>query len=112
MSMHTLECSGMRLLGQHDLGGHGNCGEGTALLCRGGKRYLYLAHEDGPENFSVLDVTDPTEPRLLAQTTLPHHNVRSNSLGGVHRRAVRVPEHGNARLAPHQCPGRPVSRDR
>jgi hypothetical protein len=70
----------MRLLGQHDLGGHGNCGEGTALMCRGRTRYLYLAHENGPVNFSVLDVTDPTAPRLLAQTTLPNHDVRSNSL--------------------------------
>jgi hypothetical protein len=78
--MPATECSGMQWLGQHDLGGHGNCGEGTALLCRGGKRYLYLAHEDGPQNFSVLDVTDPTTPRLLAQTSLPHPDMRSNSL--------------------------------
>jgi hypothetical protein len=80
MSMHPVECSGMRLLGQHDLGGHGNCGEGTALLQRAGKRYLYLAHESGPVNFSVLDVTDPARPRLLTQATLPHRDVRSNSL--------------------------------
>ena len=78
--MHPVECSGMRLLGQHDLGGHGNCGEGTALLQRAGKRYLYLAHESGPVNFSVLDVTDPARPRLLAQPALPHRDVRSNSL--------------------------------
>jgi hypothetical protein len=38
----------MALLGHHDLGGHGNCGEGTALLCRGRKRYLYLAHRTAP----------------------------------------------------------------
>ena len=48
--MRPLECSGMRLLGQHDLDGHGNCGEGTALLEGAGKRYLYLAHESGPAN--------------------------------------------------------------
>jgi hypothetical protein len=70
----------MRLLSHDDLGGRGNCGEGTALLVRGGTRYLYLAHESGPVNFSVLDVTDPTAPVLLAQTTLPHDGVRSNSL--------------------------------
>ncbi len=70
----------MRLLGQHDLDGHGNCGEGIALLEAGGRRYLYLAHESGPANFSVLDVTDPTAPRLLTQTSLPHGGVRSNSL--------------------------------
>ena len=78
--MHPVECGGMRLLGQHDLGGHGNCGEGTALLEGAGKRYLYLAHESGPANFSVLDVTDPVRPRLLTQTALPHRGVRSNSL--------------------------------
>ena len=70
----------MRYLGRHDLGGHGNCGEGIALLERGGRRYLYLAHERGPANFSVLDVTDPRAPRLLTQTMLPHGGVRSNSL--------------------------------
>ena len=70
----------MRQLGRHDLGGHGNCGEGIAVLERGGRRYLYLAHERGPANFSVLDVTDPTAPRLLTQTMLPHRSVRSNSL--------------------------------
>jgi hypothetical protein len=70
----------MRYLGGHDLGGDGNCGEGIALLERGGRRYLYLAHERGPANFSVLDVTDPTAPQLLAQTMLPHGSVRSNSL--------------------------------
>jgi hypothetical protein len=75
-----VECSGMRYLGHHGLAGHGNCGEGMALLERDGRRYLYLAHERGPANFSVLDVTDPTAPALLTQTTLPHSGVRSNSL--------------------------------
>src|SRR6266513_3477349 len=75
-----VESRGMRYLGRHDLGGHGNCGEGIAVLERGGRRYLYLAHERGPANFSVLDVTDPTAPRLLTQTTLPHRRGRSNSL--------------------------------
>jgi len=74
------ECIGMRYLGRHGLDGQGACGEGTALLERGGHRYLYLAHEQGPANFSVLDVTDPTAPRLLTQTKLPHTDVRSNSL--------------------------------
>jgi hypothetical protein len=80
MMGHLVEGHGMRLLGQHDLDGHGNCGEGTALLEHGGRRYLYLAHEQGPVNFSVLDVTDPRAPRLLTQTMLPHGDVRSNSL--------------------------------
>ena len=70
----------MRLLGQHDLAGHGSCGEGLALIERGGRRYLYLAHERAPVNFSVLDVTDPRTPVLVFQATLPHAHVRSNSL--------------------------------
>jgi hypothetical protein len=78
--MPPVEGKGMRLLGQHDLAGHGNCGEGIALLEQGGRRYLYLAHERAPVNFSVLDVTDPRAPELLTQTTLPHDDVRSNSL--------------------------------
>src|ERR1039457_2445031 len=80
MAVHPLECRGMRYLGRHHMAGHGNCGEGTALLGRGGARYLYIAHERGPVNFSVLDVTAPRAPRLLAQPTLPHGGVRSNSL--------------------------------
>ena len=80
MTVHPVEGHGMRFLGQHDLDGHGNCGEGTALLEQGGRRYLYLAHEQGPVNFSVLDVTDPRAPELLTQTMLPHGDVRSNSL--------------------------------
>jgi hypothetical protein len=78
--MRAAERSGMRLLAQHDLAGRGHCGEGIALLRRGARKYLYVAHERGPVNFSVLDVTDPTGPRLLLQTMLPHAEVRSNSL--------------------------------
>jgi hypothetical protein len=78
--MRAAERSGMRLLGQHDLAGRGNCGEGLALLHRAGRKYLYVAHEREPVNFSVLDVTDTTGPRLLSQPTLPHADVRSNSL--------------------------------
>ena len=70
----------LRCLSQHDLGGQGRCGEGIAVLERGGRRYLYLAHEQPPADFSVLDVTDPRAPRLLTQTRLPHGAVRSNSL--------------------------------
>jgi hypothetical protein len=80
MTVHPVEGHGMRFLGQHELDGHGNCGEGIALLEQGGRRYLYLAHEQGPVNFSVLDVTDPRAPALLTQAMLPHGDVRSNSL--------------------------------
>src|SRR6266702_512795 len=97
MTVPAEESNGMRLLGQHDLGGRGNCGEGTALLEHGGRRYLYLAHEQGPANFSVLDVTDPAAPELLTQTTLPHGDVRSNSLAlGDGRHPALRPQPGCA----------------
>jgi len=101
----------MRFLGQDDLAGRGNCGEGIALLERGGRRYLYIAHERGPANFSVLDVTDPTAPRLLTQTTLPHGSVRSNSLavsGEVMVVAYQVDRPGGRGRTP-RCP-RPLAR--
>ncbi|MBO0821058.1 MAG: hypothetical protein J2P26_09440 [Nocardiopsaceae bacterium] len=70
----------MRLIGRNDLAGRGHCGEGIALLAARNRKYLYVAHERGPVNFSVLDVTDPARPDLLTQTLLPHDGVRSNSL--------------------------------
>ncbi|HEX6548057.1 MAG TPA: hypothetical protein VF134_04875 [Candidatus Dormibacteraeota bacterium] len=70
----------MQLLGHLDLDGHGNGGEGISLHSSGGRRTLYIAHESAPVNFSVIDVTDPREPRMIAQTRLPHDDVRSNSL--------------------------------
>lgn len=74
------EANHLRLLGHDDLGGMGRCGEGTALLRRGGRSYLYIAQERGPGNFSVVDVTDPRTPRVVHQALLPHDRVRSNSL--------------------------------
>jgi hypothetical protein len=73
----------LRLLGHCDLGGRGNCGEGISLRAAGGRRTLYIAHESAPVNFSVVDVSDPAKPALVAQTELPHHDVRSNSLAAV-----------------------------
>jgi hypothetical protein len=70
----------MELLAHHDLAGSGSCGEGTIVIERRGRRYLYIAHVDILTNFSVLDVTDPRRPVLLYQEQLPHREVRSNSL--------------------------------
>jgi hypothetical protein len=70
----------MRVLAHHDLAGSGCCGEGTVLLERSGRRYLYIAHVDITTSFSVLDVSDPRAPALLHQEFLPHRDVRSNSL--------------------------------
>ncbi|MBI3325197.1 MAG: hypothetical protein HYZ81_00630 [Nitrospinae bacterium] len=74
----------MRLIGHHDLGGFGNGGEGLGLQrTRDGRRVLYIAHESAPKNFTVIDVTDPSQPRMLAQKELPHREMRSNSLDVV-----------------------------
>lgn len=78
---NSAESQNMRLLSHHDLGGFGNGGEGLALQkARNGRRILYIAHESAPKNFTVLDVTDPRDPRMLLQTDLPHNQMRSNSL--------------------------------
>jgi hypothetical protein len=74
----------IRLLGHHDLGGFGNGGEGLGLQqMHDGRRILYIAHESAPKNFSVVDVTDPTQPQMIFQNELPHQNMRSNSLDVV-----------------------------
>src|SRR5262247_2228949 len=75
------ESKNMRLIGHSDLGGFGNGGEGMGLQkTKDGRRILYIAHECTPINFSVVDVTDPSQPQLVTQTKLPHAQVRSNSL--------------------------------
>jgi hypothetical protein len=74
----------MRLIGHSDLGGFGNGGEGMALQrTKDGRRVMYIAHESAPKNFTVVEVTDPSKPRVLAQTDLPHREMRSNSLDVV-----------------------------
>lgn len=70
----------MRLIAHDPLAGHGNGGEGLALHVKDGRRTLFVAHEGAPVNFSAVDVTDPTDPRVIVQTVLPHDRVRSNSL--------------------------------
>ena len=56
----------MRVIGHHDLNGHG---DGMQLLKQG--RYVYLAHlGTSPMALSILDVADPTDPRLMTQ--MPH----------------------------------------
>jgi hypothetical protein len=60
------ECFNMRVIGHHDLNGHG---DGMQLLKHG--RYVYLAHlGTSPMALSILDVADPTDPRLISQ--MPH----------------------------------------
>ncbi|OAI52713.1 hypothetical protein AYO46_04955 [Betaproteobacteria bacterium SCGC AG-212-J23] len=74
----------MKLLSQNTLNGHGGMGEGMSLqLARDGRRILWLAHESAPKNFTAVDVTDPRQPKVVAQTDLPHAQMRSNSLETV-----------------------------
>ena len=78
------ESKNMRLLSHNNLNGFGNGGEGLALQqTRDGRRVLYIAHESAPKNFTVVDVSDPTEAVVITQTDLPHEKVRSNSLDVV-----------------------------
>jgi hypothetical protein len=74
----------MKLLAHHELAGFGGIGEGINMQrTRDGRRILWLAHESAPKNFTAVDVTDVTHPKLVVQTDLPHAEVRSNSLDVV-----------------------------
>ena len=74
----------MKLLGQSDLNSFGNGGEGFGLKqLSDGRRVLFVAHEGPPKDFTVLDVTNPSRPRVIHQVDLPHHKIRSNSLAVV-----------------------------
>ncbi len=76
--------AGMRLIGHDLLAGYGGVGEGMSLQAApDGRRILWLAHEGPPKNFTGVDVTDPSRPRVVVQTELPHNKVRSNSLETV-----------------------------
>ena len=71
----------VKLVGHSDLGGAPNAGEGMAMkVTPGGRRLLYLAHENPPMAMSILDVTDPAQPEVLWQLPVPHGDVRGNSL--------------------------------
>jgi hypothetical protein len=73
--------TGMRLIAHDTLAGYGGVGEGMSLQAApDGRRILWLAHEGPPKNFTGVDVTDISRPRVIVQTDLPHNRVRSNSL--------------------------------
>jgi len=60
------ESLNMRIIGHHDLNGHG---DGMQLLKQG--RYVYLAHlGTSPMALSIVDVADPSDPRVIMQ--MPH----------------------------------------
>ena len=79
--MSKAQSKNMRLIAQHTLNGFGNMGEGMSLqITDDGRRVIWLAHESPPKNFSGVDVTDLSNPKMVVQTELPHQHVRSNSL--------------------------------
>ena len=60
------ECWNVRLIGHHDLNGHG---DGMQLLKNG--RYVYIAHlGTSPMALSIVDAADPSDPKVVRQ--MPH----------------------------------------
>jgi hypothetical protein len=77
-----IEALNMRIVGHTDLNGRGNGGEGLALTrARDGRRILFLAHESAPVCFSVVDVTNTSQPKVVTQVMTVASDVRCNSLG-------------------------------
>lgn len=77
------EFRNMSLVGHSDLNGNGDGGEGLAIQqMPDGRRILYLAHESQKTCLSIIDVTHPENPTLIAQLPSPAPGVtRCNSLG-------------------------------
>jgi hypothetical protein len=77
------EARNMEQVAQLDLAGNGDGGEGMALQQRpDGRRILYFAHEGQKTCLSVIDVTNPKAPTLVAQLPSPGPGItRCNSLG-------------------------------
>ena len=62
-----------------------------------GRRILHLAHESAPKDFTSVDVTDLSNPKVVAQTDLDYNHLRSNSLsivGDTMLVAYQSREHG------------------
>ncbi len=76
------EASNMQIIGHSDLNGAGKGGEGLALhQYPNGQRVLFLAHESAPMCLSVIDVTKPEDPKVIAQVPVEAPFGRCNSLG-------------------------------
>src|SRR5438270_4274079 len=76
-----LEANNLRLLAAHDLNGFGLMGEGIAIQqLPDGRRVGYFANESGPMGMSVMDVTNPRNPGVLAQIPAENDHTRFNSL--------------------------------
>ena len=68
----------VRLLGNSDLNGFGNGGQVTVAK-RGGEYIAFVGHMQGMGT-SIVDVTDPTNPRVISKIPAPEnthsHKVR------------------------------------
>ena len=98
MTSQAAEIRNMKLISHVDLNGHNNLGEGVDLhQTASGRRILYMAHESAPKDFTSVDVTDLSNPRVVAQTDLDYNHLRSNSLsivGDTMLVAYQSREHG------------------
>lgn len=71
----------LRLIAHSTLDEAPNVGEGMAMkVTADGRRLLYVANENPPIAMSVIDVTEPSEPRVIRQFRCEHDSVRGNSL--------------------------------
>lgn len=77
------EANNVSLVGHNDLNGNGDGGEGLALQqFPDGRRLLYLAHEGQKTCLSILEVTHPENPVMIAQLPSPAPGeTRCNSVG-------------------------------
>jgi hypothetical protein len=76
----TPKALNMTLLSHNDLLGYGDGGEGMGMHIKNGRRTLFLAHAFAPKDVTAVDVTDPRNPQVIFQSTLPHEDMRSNCL--------------------------------
>src|SRR5262249_45598383 len=68
--MVEAESKKIQLLAHNDLNGRGNGGEGMALQqTADGRRVLYIAHERAPTFLTIVDVSEPQDPRVIRQLT-------------------------------------------
>ena len=82
-AQNKVEAKNVTLVGHDGLNGHGDGGEGMAIQqWPDGRRLLYLAHEDVEWCLSVVDVTHPEKPKLVAELPSPNPGTtRCDSLG-------------------------------
>jgi hypothetical protein len=77
------EQKNMLLISHNDLNGHGDGGDGMALQqWLDGRRILYISHLGLQTCLSIVDVSDPADPKMMNEIPSPGPGVtRCNSLG-------------------------------